>query len=131
MIRYYELIGLVPKVARTGGGYRAYDAASIHRLRFIRRARDLGFAFDQIQALLKLWSDRRRSSADVKALAQAHVLELEARARELQEMIKTLTALVEACGDNNRPDCPIIEELETGTHRVDGTDPKRRQRKKR
>ena len=112
MIRYYETIGLVPRAVRTDGGYRNYDSTSVHRLRFIRRARDLGFSFEQIRALLKLWSDKKRSSADVKALAEAHIVELEGRARQLQEMIGTLKHLVQACSNDLRPHCPIIEELE-------------------
>jgi MerR family transcriptional regulator, copper efflux regulator len=118
MIRYYESIGLVPRVLRTEGGYRDYDTTALHRLRFIRRARDLGFSFEQIRELLKLWSDQKRSSADVRALAQAHIVGLEGRAKELQGMIKTLKHLVEACSGNHRPNCPIIEELETGANRM-------------
>lgn len=118
MIRYYESIGLVPKAVRTNGGYRDYDETSVHRLRFIRRARDLGFSFDQIRELLKLWSDKRRSSADVKALAEEHIAELEERALHLREMITTLKSLVKACSGSRRPDCPIIEELESGERRT-------------
>jgi Cu(I)-responsive transcriptional regulator len=114
MIRYYESIGLVPRADRTDGGYRDYGDADIHRLRFIRRARDLGFSFDQVRELLKLWSDRRRSSADVKALALTHINELEERASELKAMIDTLRHLANACEGNHRPDCPIIDELESG-----------------
>ncbi len=111
MIRYYESIGLVPKAGRTGGGYRDYDDTDIHRLRFIRRARDLGFPFEQVRELLKLWGDHRRSSADVKALALSHIAELEARATELKAMIGTLKHLAHACEGNHRPECPIIDEL--------------------
>ena len=114
MIRYYESIGLVPRADRSDGGYREYDEADIHRLRFIRRARDLGFSFDRVRELLKLWSDHRRSSADVKALALAHVGELETRAAELKAMIKTLRHLADACEGNDRPNCPIIDELGSG-----------------
>jgi MerR family transcriptional regulator, copper efflux regulator len=114
MIRYYESIGLVPKADRTDGGYRDYGPADVHRLRFIRRSRDLGFSFDQVRALLKLWSDKNRSSADVKALAQAHIGELEMRAAGLKEMIRTLRQLANSCNGSNRPDCPIIEELQSG-----------------
>jgi MerR family copper efflux transcriptional regulator len=111
MIRYYESIDLVPAASRTDGGYRAYGPPDIYRLRFIRRARDLGFPFEQIRELLKLWSDDQRNSADVKALALAHMDHLEERARELQQMIETLRKLVELCGGDSRPNCPIIEEL--------------------
>ena len=114
MIRYYETIGLVPKAVRTEGGYRNYDDTAVHRLRFVRRARDLGFSFEQIRALLKLWSDKKRSSADVKALAETHIVELEVRAKQLQQMIGTLKHLVRACSGSLRPNCPIIEELEGG-----------------
>ena len=114
MIRYYESIGLVPKAGRTDGGYRDYEEADIHRLRFIRRARDLGFSFERVRELLKLWSHHDRSSADVKALALAHVSELETRAAELRAMIKTLRHLADACEGNDRPHCPIIDELGSG-----------------
>ena len=114
MIRYYESIDLVPTPGRTGGGYRDYGQMEIHRLRFVRRARDLAFSFEQIRELLKLWSDQCRSSADVKALAQAHIDNLEARARELRQMIATLRSLVDQCDGDQRPDCPIIEELGAG-----------------
>jgi len=114
MIRYYESIGLVPLAGRTNGGYRDYYEADIHRLRFIRRARDLGFSFERVRELLKLWSDHDRSSADVKALALAHVGELEHRAFELKAMIKTLRHLANACEGDHRPHCPIIDELGSG-----------------
>jgi MerR family transcriptional regulator, copper efflux regulator len=114
MSRYYESIGLVPKAGRTDGGYRDYGPSDVHRLRFIRRARDLGFSFEQIRELLKLWSDQKRSSANVKAVALEHIAELETRAAQLKEMIKTLKHLAEACEGDHRPDCPIIDELESG-----------------
>jgi MerR family copper efflux transcriptional regulator len=111
MIRYYEATGLVPRAGRTAGGYREYDGDAIDRLRFIRRARDLGFSLDRVGQLLSLWSDRERHSADVKAVALAHVAELEARTREMAAMISTLRKLAQACEGDDRPDCPIIEEL--------------------
>ena len=114
MIRYYESIALVPRAGRTNGGYRDYSHADIQRLQFIRRARDLGFSFEQVRELLKLWSDRRRSSADVKTLALDHIVELEKRAGEPRQMIRTLRHLANACDGSDRPDCPIIEELESG-----------------
>lgn len=117
MIRYYESISLVPRAGRTGSGYRDYGAADVHRLRFIRRARDLGFSFEQVRELLKLWSDRKRSSASVKKLALVHIEELEVRAQELDVMIKTLRDLAQACGGDQRPDCPIIDDLEAGGSR--------------
>ena len=114
MIRYYETIDLVPKAGRTEGGYRDYSPGDIHRLRFIRRARDLGFSFDQVRELLKLWSDKRRSSGNVKKVALEHIAELELRAAQLEDMIRTLKHLADACEGNHRPDCPIIDELESG-----------------
>jgi MerR family copper efflux transcriptional regulator len=106
MIRYYESVGLIPPSTRRE------PPADIHRLAFIRRARDLGFAMDQIRDLLRLWSDRGRSSAEVKAIALEHVAELEERARELNEMADALKHLASACGGNERPECPIIKGLE-------------------
>jgi MerR family copper efflux transcriptional regulator len=111
MIRYYESIGLVPEIGRTASGYREYDDGAIQRLRYIRRARDLGFSLERVSELLALWSNRGRHSADVKVLALAHISELEARARDLAAMIKTLRSLARSCGGDKRPDCPIIEEL--------------------
>ena len=114
MIRYYETIDLVPQAGRTEGGYRDYSPGDIHRLRFIRRARDLGFSFEQVRELLKLWSDKRRSSSNVKKVALEHITELELRAAQLEDMIRTLKHLADACEGNHRPDCPIIDELESG-----------------
>jgi MerR family copper efflux transcriptional regulator len=114
MIRYYESIGLFPQAGRTAGGYRDYRAADVERLRFIRRARDLGFSLDKVRDLVGLWSDQDRHSGDVKALAVAHIAELEARAVELKSMIKTLRHLVRCCEGDQRPDCPIIEGLRKG-----------------
>jgi MerR family transcriptional regulator, copper efflux regulator len=112
MIRYYESVGLIPPSARRESGYRDYGAADVHRLTFIRRARDLGFSMERIRDLLRLWSDRGRSSAEVKAIALEHVAELEERARELNEMAGALKHLASACGGDRRPDCPIIKGLE-------------------
>lgn len=114
MIRYYESVGLVAQAGRAANGYRDYDAADVQRLRFIRRARDLGFSLDRIGGLLALWSDQGRHSADVKALALAHIAELEGRAAELNAMIGTLRKLARACDGDQRPDCPIIDELQAG-----------------
>ena len=115
MIRYYEEIGLVPKAARRDSGYRDYGDADIHRLRFIRRARDLGFSVEEITDLLGLWSDRSRASADVKALALGHVEALRQKVVEIQGMITTLEGLAHSCHGDHRPDCPIIEELASST----------------
>jgi len=111
MIRYYEATGLIAKAARSGAGYRHYSEADIHTLRFIRRARDLGFTVDQIADLLALWRDRSRASADVKRLALAHVAELDRKAAELQGMSQTLRSLAARCHGDDRPDCPIVEDL--------------------
>lgn len=112
MIRHYEAIGLVPAADRKDSNYRDYGHHDLHRLGFIRRARDLGFSMDEIRDLLRLWADRDRSSADVKALAEAHVSALQRKIALLEEMRSTLGALVEGCEGDHRPDCPIIESLE-------------------
>ena len=114
MIRYYESIGLIPKSARRDSGYRDYGAADLHRLGFIRRARDLGFSMDEIRQLLRLWSDQGRSSREVKDIALRHIADLDQRARQLTEMADALRHLADACEGDGRPDCPIIEGLETG-----------------
>ncbi|GGC14292.1 Cu(I)-responsive transcriptional regulator [Pseudoduganella buxea] len=112
MIRYYEEIGLVPPAARKESGYRAYSVNDAHRLRFIRRARDLGFSVSEIGELLGLWNDRSRHSADVKRLAQAHIAELRERIKSLDEMADTLQRLISCCAGDERPDCPILATLE-------------------
>ena len=104
MIRHYESIGLIRESSRTLAGYRQYHERDVHLLRFIRRARDLGFSLDQIRQLLSLWDDPARASADVKSLATAHVHELEQRRRELDEMIATLEHLAHHCHGDDRPD---------------------------
>ena len=124
MIRYYETTGLLPPVGRTAGGYRDYEMADVQRLRFIRRARDLGFSLDKVANLLKLWSDEHRHSADVRSLALAHIGELKIRAAELRGMIKTLRTLVRACEGDHRPNCPIIAEL--GAAKPSAAAPRRR-----
>ena len=114
MIRHYEATGLLPSAGRNGSGYRDYDLADLHRLGFVRNARDLGFPVARIRVLLALWSDEERSNAEVKAIASEHVRELEGRARQLNAMAAALRALAEACDGDGRPDCPIIAGLETG-----------------
>ncbi|MGL4290914.1 MAG: Cu(I)-responsive transcriptional regulator [Phreatobacter sp.] len=114
MIRYYESIGLVSNVSRTESGYRVYSDSDVHTLRFIRRARDLGFSVKQMTHLLALWSDRSRASAEVKQIALGHVAELERKMRELRDMSKTLRHLADHCQGDARPHCPIIEELSSG-----------------
>jgi Cu(I)-responsive transcriptional regulator len=111
MIRHYEEIGLVPKAGRTVAGYRIYRDADVHVLRFIRRSRDLGFTMKEIAALLGLWQDRRRASADVKRLATRHMADLDARIAELQGMRRSLENLVHCCHGDDRPDCPILDDL--------------------
>lgn len=111
MIRYYESIELIKAGKRTDAGYRIYGDNDVHTLRFIKRARSLGFSLEQISDLLSLWQDPARASADVKAIAQEHVAELEQRIRELTEMRDTLNELAHACSGDHRPDCPILHGL--------------------
>ena len=111
MIRHYEQVGLFPQPHRTDAGYRQYTQAEVHTLRFIRQARDLGFSIQQIGELVGLWQDRRRPSRQVKALAQAHIQELEQKAQELLAMKSTLEHLVHCCRGDDRPECPILEGL--------------------
>ena len=111
MIRYYESRGLIRPAERTAAGYRAYSEADIHTLRFIRRARDLGFSADDIADLLALWHDRARASADVRRIASDHIDALDHKIRQLQEMRATLARLVADCHGDERPDCPILANL--------------------
>lgn len=111
MIRYYESIGLIPEAARSESGYRVYNASEVHTLQFIRRARDMGFPVKAIAQLLALWQDRDRASAEVKAIALAHVDELYAKIAELEAMANTLRRLANNCQGNNRPACPILDDL--------------------
>jgi Cu(I)-responsive transcriptional regulator len=111
MIRHYEAIGLIPEATRTGSGYRTYGEPEAHQLRFIRQARKLGFSIHQIEELLGLWQDRRRASRKVKALAMAHVAELDAKILEMQAMKRTLEDLAAHCHGDERPDCPILEGI--------------------
>ena len=114
MIRHYEGVGLFPEAARTDSGYRQYTDKEVSTLRFIRQSRDLGFSIEQIRELLALWQNRKRPSRQVKALAQAHIEELDAKLKELQAMKATLEHLVHCCHGDDRPDCPIIETLADG-----------------
>lgn len=111
MIRYYESIGLIEAPQRTQAQYRVYAGDDLHTLRFIRRARHLGFSLDETRALLALWRDKSRASADVKRLAMDHVRDLEAKAAELRAMAETLRHLAETCQGDGRPDCPILSDL--------------------
>jgi len=111
MIRHYESLGLLPRVARTASGYRLYGDNDVHTLRFIRRARDLGFGMAEIAALLKLWQNRRRTSAEVHRIAQGHVADLQRRIDEMTAMKRALERLVQCCHGDQRPECPILDEL--------------------
>lgn len=111
MVRHYESLGLLPRVARTDSGYRQYSEADVHTLRFIKRARDLGFSMAEISELVALWRNRRRTSASVKRIAQKHVEELAARIEAMQAMQRTLRELLQHCHGDERPDCPILDDL--------------------
>jgi Cu(I)-responsive transcriptional regulator len=112
MIRHYEKIGLVAPAPRRDSGYRDYGERDLHTLRFIARARDLGFALDEIRKLLALWNDRDRASADVKALALGRAAELKRKEGELRDMRRSLEHLATCCHGDDRPDCPILGGLE-------------------
>lgn len=111
MIRYYDEIGLVRPSARTEANYREYDQREINELRFIRRARSLGFSMAEITRLLSLWRDRDRPSREVKAIADKHLADLDARIAEMQSMADTLRQLSRCCAGDDRPDCPILADL--------------------
>jgi MerR family copper efflux transcriptional regulator len=111
MIRHYESIGLLPKAQRTQSGYRLYDETDVHTLRFIQRARSLGFPLETIRTLLALWRNRRRSSAQVKEVSLRHVEEMERKIAEMQAMVRTLKHLAHNCHGDERPDCPILDDL--------------------
>lgn len=114
MIRYYEETGLIPPAGRTASGYRTYGPKEVQVLRFVRRARDLGFPMGKVADLLALWRDRGRASSDVKHLAEDQIQALEARIREMQEMKAALEHLVRSCAGDDRPDCPILDDLGGG-----------------
>jgi MerR family transcriptional regulator, copper efflux regulator len=111
MVRHYEKIGLTPRAPRRDSQYRDYSPSDVHRLRFVARARDLGFPISEISELLALWGDRTRASADVKALAAARIADLRDREHALQAMRRSLEHLAATCSGNDRPECPIIDEL--------------------
>lgn len=125
MIRYYDEIGLVRPASRTDSNYREYDQREINELRFIKRARTLGFSMAEIVQLLSLWRDRDRPSRDVKAIADQHLADLDARISEMQAMAETLRHLSHCCAGDGRPDCPILADLTEG---AEPTDPKTRVR---
>jgi MerR family copper efflux transcriptional regulator len=116
MIRYYESIGLIAAVARSEGNYRVYGEDDVHTLRFIRRARRLGFSIEETGQLLGLWRDRSRASGEVKAIAQNHIAELERKITELEEMAGTLRHLVASCAGDRRAHCPILNDLAGESH---------------
>jgi MerR family copper efflux transcriptional regulator len=116
MIRHYESLGLIAKVARTSGDYRVYTAADVHTLRFIRRARSLGFSIEEIGGLLSLWRNHRRASAEVKRLAMKHIAELDSKIEELRAIRATLAQLAEHCHGDERPECPILDDLGRPPH---------------
>jgi Cu(I)-responsive transcriptional regulator len=111
MVRHYESLGLLPRVSRTDSGYRQYSEAEVHTLRFIKRARDLGFSMDEIGELVGLWQNRRRASANVRKVAQKHADELAQKIAAMQEMQQTLAHLIHCCHGDARPECPILEAL--------------------
>lgn len=111
MIRYYEDVGLIPRISRTDSGYRDFSEKDVHILRFISRARSLGFSVEQMYNLLALWQDRHRASSDVKAVALAHIDELDSKIKKLQDMRETLVHLANHCHGDHRPDCPILGDL--------------------
>lgn len=111
MIRHYEAIGIIPKAARSDSGYRVYSETDVHILSFVRRARDLGFSMKEIKKLVGLWRNKSRASSEVKNLALAHVRELEKKIADLESIAKTLKQLAKCCRGDNRPECPILDEL--------------------
>ena len=111
MIRHYEDLGLMPKVRRTESNYRRYEPTDVHTLRFIRRARDLGFSMAQIKELVGLWQNKGRSSAAVKNIAGRHIAELKGKITQLKAMVDTLEHLSKHCHGDHRPECPILEDL--------------------
>jgi Cu(I)-responsive transcriptional regulator len=121
MIRYYESIGLIQAVERNPAGYRRYSTADVQTLRFLKRARNLGFSVGHMRDLLSLWRDEKRASADVKRLALAHAAALDAKAREIAEMSRALQNLANRCEGDHRPNCPIIDSLAETVELLDGS----------
>lgn len=113
MIRYYESVGLIAQAHRTDSGYRQYGTREIQTLKFIRRSRDLGFSIERIKTLLALWNDKSRKSADVKKLAQQYIAELDADIAKMQSIRNELATLQACCHGDQRPDCPILNDLAT------------------
>jgi Cu(I)-responsive transcriptional regulator len=117
LIRYYEAVGLLTPAGRDANGYRIFDERNVHELRFIKRARSLGFPIKEIDELLKLWRDKSRPSRKVRALADRHKQAVVARMQAHRSIVKVLTRLIEACKGDDRPDCPILDELSSGRGR--------------
>lgn len=111
LIRHYESIGIIPKASRSEAGYRTYSEVDVHILSFVRRSRNLGFSMKEIKKLVSLWRNKSRASAEVKNLAIKHIDEMEKKIAELQSMVKTLRHLAKTCHGDNRPDCPILNDL--------------------
>ena len=129
MIRYYETIGLLARAARRENSYRDFDERDIHDLRFIKRARTLGFSVEEIARLLGLWRDAARPSREVKEITRAHIADLEVRIAEMQGMVSALKHLADHCHGNDRPDCPILEDLGGGQGRNEAA-PRRPERRR-
>ncbi len=111
MIRHYESVNLLPAAARAASGYRQYSSQDVHTLRFIRRARDTGFSIEQIRDLLSLWQNRERSSRQVRAVAQKHLADLQAKLDEIHAMQAVVREMLDCCQGDERPDCPILKKL--------------------
>jgi Cu(I)-responsive transcriptional regulator len=114
MIRHYESIGLIGEALRTDAGYRVYNERDVQVLQFIHRARELGFSLEQIRTLLALWQDKHRASKDVRAMARQHIAELDKKIADMQAMRRTLETLATKCHGDERPDCPILDDLSLG-----------------
>jgi Cu(I)-responsive transcriptional regulator len=112
MIRRYEEMGIIPKAQRNMSGYRKYSENDVNILKFVKRARELGFSMKDIKQLVSLWRNRSRTSAQVKSIASRHIQELEKKLHEIETMLSTLNHLVEHCRGDHRPDCPILDELD-------------------
>jgi Cu(I)-responsive transcriptional regulator len=121
MIRYYESVGLLKPAERRDNGYRDYGDTDVAMLQFVRRTRDLGFSLEEVSALLALWRDRRRSSREVRRLAESHLANIEARMTEMRAVSRTLKKLVHACHGDDRPDCPILDDLATAPVKAKAT----------
>jgi Cu(I)-responsive transcriptional regulator len=114
MIRHYEAIGLIDAARRTDAGYRLYSERDVQVLQFIHRSRELGFSLEQIRTLLALWQDKQRASKDVRAMAKQHIAELDEKIAAMQAMRRTLEQLATRCHGDDRPDCPILDDLSLG-----------------